>query len=236
MTQPIDTAGIAARLAARMRPGAVLLVGITGAVAVGKSTLAAGLAAALAPDHRIDQFATDGFLRTNADLDAHGLTLRKGFPESYDSAALAATLAALRQGPADVPGYSHRSYDIDPALTRRVGPADIILVEGLGLAPNGDDQPARQLDVLIYLDANTADIERWFSDRFMALWHAAADDPASFYARFRGLSAADAALFAKSVWANINLPNLEEHIIHARAAADIVLHKAADHSLRLVTG
>ena len=228
-TEPFEIADLAALLAGRVQPGSALLVGVTGSVAAGKSTLVAALAAALAPTHRTEIVATDGFLRANADLDAAGLTLRKGWPDSYDAAAMVAVLRQLRSGSALVPGYSHVIYDVDPALARSVGPADVVLVEGLGLAA-----AAEALDVLVYLDAAEADLEDWFTQRFMRLWHAAADDPSSFYARFRGLSEADAAVLARSVWININLPNLRDHILRVRAIADIVIAKAADHSLRLL--
>jgi type I pantothenate kinase len=232
---PIDPPRLAQHLAACRMADAPLLVGITGSVAVGKSTLAAQLADALS-GLRVATVATDGFLRRNADLDAAGLTLRKGFPESYDSAALAATLAALRVGPAPVPAYSHESYDVDPTLTRRVGPADVIIVEGLGLAPHGGTDPAAALDLLVYLDADEADLEHWFVVRFMGLWHAAADDPASFYTRFRDLTPEAAEVFARSVWGNINLPNLREHISRARDGAAVVVRKDRDHGLTLVKG
>ncbi len=209
---------------------APILVGITGSVAAGKSTLAAQVANALAPRHSVAVLSTDGFLRPNADLDAAGLTLRKGFPESYDASALASALKALRRGPVSVPAYSHISYDIDPAQKLTIGPAGVILVEGLALTPEN----APLLDHLIYIDAAEADLETWFAARFMAYWHAAAADPASFYARFRSLDAANADVFARSVWTSINLPNLRDHIIRARAAATVVLEKSADHSLRLV--
>ncbi len=232
---PIDASRLAHHLAARRVPDAPLLIGITGSVAVGKSTLAAQLVDALT-DLRVATVATDGFLRRNADLDAAGLTLRKGFPESYDSEALAAALAALRIGPAPVPAYSHVSYDVDPALTRLVGPADIILVEGLGLAPHAGGDPAAALDLLVYLDADEADLEAWFVARFMGLWHAAADDPSSFYTRFRDLTPDAAAVFARNVWGNINLPNLREHISGAREGAAVVVRKDRNHALTLVRG
>jgi type I pantothenate kinase len=216
-------------------PGEVLLVGLTGSVAAGKSVLAGALRDALAPTHRIDTVSTDGFLRANADLDAHGLTLRKGFPESYDGAALVATLQAVRTAPTRFPGYSHITYDGDPALARSIDRPDILLVEGLGLSPlPGGHDAADHLDALVYLDAREDDLEHWFVDRFIGFWKAAATDPTSFYAQFRGLSEPDARLFARSVWDRINLPNLRENIIHARDRADVVLHKARDHALTLV--
>ncbi len=84
----------------------VIVVGLTGGVAAGKSTLAAALAEQLgAQGLVVDTVSTDGFLRSNADLDAAGLASRKGFPESYDKAAMAAALQAVRSGRSAFPVY-----------------------------------------------------------------------------------------------------------------------------------
>ena len=223
--QPIEIAG---RLRGhRPRP---LLVGITGSVAVGKTHFATALSAALAPD--VATFSTDGFLFPNTILQQRGLLLRKGFPESYDADALLTTLAALRTGAATVPVHSHASYDIDPALARRVGSAAFVVVEGLGLSGFADGRSAQTaLDVLIYIDADPADIEAWYVARFLGLWRAGVDDPGSFYHRFAALPEAGVLALARHTWATINRPNLDNHIARARADADIVLHKTADHRL-----
>ncbi|KAB7644422.1 type I pantothenate kinase [Polymorphobacter fuscus] len=226
---PIDTAGLSALLL--RRAGHPPVIGITGSVAAGKSTLAGDLAVAMAGSRRVAAISTDGFLFPNAVLEARGLLLRKGFPESYDEGAMAHALAALRTGVAEIPVHSHVSYDIDPALTRRVGPADLVLIEGLGLSGAGI-RPA--LDTLVYLDADVADIERWYVARFLRLWRAGASDPASFYHRFAALPEAQAEALARHTWATINLPNLTDHIAAARDTADILLRKDADHRLLLV--
>ena len=225
---PIAVTDVAALLSAHdARP---LLIGITGSVAVGKTHLADALAAALAPD--VATLSTDGFLFPNAVLAERGLTLRKGFPESYDGNAMLAVLAALRTGAATVPVHSHTSYDIDPALSRSVGPAAFVLVEGLGLSGFADGRSARAaLDVLIYLDADPDDIEAWYVARFLTLWRAGADDPGSFYHRFATRPEAEVDALARHTWATINRPNLDNHIVRARADADIVSHKSADHRL-----
>lgn len=221
---------LAGRLRDKASPGEVLVVGVTGSVAAGKSTLCAGLKAALEPARRVEVVSTDGFLFSNAVLAGRGTLMRKGYPETYDAEGLAAALAAARAGPVTVPGYSHVIYDIDPSLARVVARPDILIVEGLGLTP----RPAG-LDLLIYLDAEEADLEDWFAARFMDFWRAAEFDPASFYARFRSMSEAEADAFARArVWTQMNLPNLREHIILARDEADIVVRKRADHSLWLV--
>jgi type I pantothenate kinase len=224
------------RIAARREPGEVLIAGITGSVAAGKSTLAAEIADSLSEGLRVEILSTDGFLFPNAELEARGLLMRKGFPESYDVEKLADTLDRLRTEPVRVPGYSHDRYDVDAALERLVDRPDLVLVEGLGLAPLADDHRVLQaLDMLLYVDATEEDLEHWFLERFMGLWRAAADDPDSFYARFQTFSEAEARGFARtSAWRAINLPNLQAHISRARPHADILVWKERDHRLRLV--
>ncbi len=225
----MSLAGLAQRIADRASPGEVLVVGVTGSVAAGKSTLCAALRAALEPDLQVEVISTDGFLFSNAVLSERGVLMRKGYPETYDVEGLAAALEGVRAGPVTVPGYSHVIYDIDPALSRDVAAPDILIVEGLGLTP----RPA-VLDLLVYIDADEAHLEDWFAARFMDFWRAAETDPTSFYARFRAMTAPEAEAFARSmVWTQMNLPNLREHIIKARDEADIVVRKQADHSLML---
>lgn len=217
----------------RPKSGA-FIVGVTGSVAAGKSVFAGELAGTLAGlEHArdVEVICTDGFLLPNAVLDARGLTLRKGFPESFDDAALGAALSKVRFGPVVFPGYSHVTYDVEPGLARRVGPVDVLIIEGLGLGPHRS-----AIDALIYLDADEAYLEAWFVERFMGLWTAAADDPASFYARFRAMDQAEAATFARSVWTAINLPNLRQHIFPQRNLADLVVQKGPDHEIVWVLG
>lgn len=209
-----------------------LIVGVTGAVAVGKSTFAAELAAAMGEGFVVEVVATDGFLFPNTELEARGLLNRKGFPETYDAAALRAALTAIRQGRATIPAYSHRLYDVDPSLARELAAPDVLIVEGLGLQQGA---AALGLDALIYLDADETDIEAWFEARFIDLWRAAEHEPASFYARFRHMDEVQTRALAGQVWRAINLPNLREHIVHGRDIADIVVRKGPDHAILGVT-
>ncbi len=230
-----DVAPIADLLAARRGERAPYIVGVTGAVAVGKSTFAGELAAAMSawpPPAAVEVIATDGFLHPNAVLEGRGLLNRKGFPETYDGERFRSALAAIRQGAAEIPVYSHTLYDIDPTLARRLDPPGVLVVEGLGLH---EGAAALGLDALIYLDADEAHIEAWFEERFIGLWRAAETDPASFYARFRHLGEAETRALAGQVWRGINLPNLREHIVRGRDMADIVVRKSADHAILAVT-
>jgi type I pantothenate kinase len=180
--------------------------------------------------------STDGFLLSNAQLTQRGLLDRKGFPDTYDRAGMARALAELRRGRAFFPGYSHTIYDIDPALGRWVESPDLLILEGLGHLPlspaaqRRDDEP----DLLIYVDAALEDLETWYVARFERLWEAAAQDPTSFYARFRHMDVVALRDFARQVWTTVNLPNLTAHIAPLRAGADLVVRKQADHSLALV--
>jgi len=229
-------------LIVKQRPASrVVIVGVTGSVAAGKTTFAQALAVSLrqlADRPRVEIVCTDGFLFPNSVLEERGLVARKGFPETYDVAALRAALGAVRAGPADFPGYSHFHYDIDPALARRLDPPDILIIEGLGLDldRNGDLGVQRLLDVLIYLDAEEADIEAWFTDRFLGLCEVARSDTKSFYARFDALSPEQRRAVATEVWRAINLPNLRDHIVPAMAAADLVIAKGPAHEIVAIKG
>jgi len=226
-------------VAARARPGEPLVVGITGAVAAGKSTFAGQLRDALAAQGpRTELVCTDGFLMTNERLTELGLLDQKGFPPSYDQAAMHAALAAARKGPAVFPAYSHVIYDVDPALARTVEAPDVLIVEGLNLHHRAQPQPPSPdpVDLLIYIDADEALLEAWFLERFMGLWDAAEHDPTSFYARFRPLGREGTLGLARQVWEGINLRNLRENIVHARAGADLVVRKGEGHGVIEVTG
>ena len=223
---------LAADLAARRPSTGPLIVGLTGAVAAGKSTLAGELKTILADQAKVEIIATDGFLRPNAELTELGLLEQKGFPPTYDNDRFRAALMDIRTGPAIFPTYSHTAYDIDPALARTLSSPDILIVEGLNLQHRAvAPEAADPLDLLIYLDADEADLESWYVARFLELWEAAEHDPTSFYARFRSMSRDQTEDLARMVWTGVNLKNLRENIILARDTADLVVRKAADHAI-----
>lgn len=209
----------------------VLVLGVTGGVACGKSTLTAALVDQLRGHRsrpRVESVNTDGFLRPNAALKAAGLINRKGFPETYDRDSLVTALRDVRLGPTMFPAYSHSSYDVDPALIRTVDRPDILIVEGLGLG----ELPG--IDRLIYIDAPEADQEAWFVTRFLAFCEIGRHDANSFYARFRDMDEATAAELGATVWTSINLPNLRDHIAPLRAHADVVVRKGSNHAIKAI--
>lgn len=229
-----DAALLAEVLAECATPGTTLVVGVTGSVAAGKTTLCSAVAGHLRSTMHVDVISTDGFLLPNDVLAARGLTMRKGYPESYDIAVLSGVLQRARFGAVRIPGYSHATYDRAPELDRTIERPEILIVEGLGFSLKANQRsPAALLDLLVYVDASEDDLESWFVRRFMGFWHDAGTNPNSFYARFRSLSQRDAEIFARQVWAGINLPNLRQNIAPLRQQADILVEKAADHGLRL---
>jgi type I pantothenate kinase len=218
--------------------GEPLIIGVAGSVAVGKSTFAAGLREAILawPErYRVEAIATDGFLFPNAVLAERNLSMRKGFPESYDVAAMRDALAAAKAGRrVALPRYSHVTYDVDPHDSLTVEKPGVLILDGLHLAQIERPGRPRLIDALIYLDADEAAIETWFTARLIPLMRAGRNDPNSFYWRFREWDDVQCAEFAKRVWDGINLPNLREHIVKDRDAAHFIVHKSADHAIATI--
>jgi type I pantothenate kinase len=223
------------------------VIGIAGSVAVGKSTTARLLQALLSrwPDHpRVDLVTTDGFLYPNAELEARGLMDRKGFPESYDRRRLLAFVQDLRAGVPRVaaPVYSHLAYDIVPGAEQVVGRPDVVILEGLNVLQTGDGRPGAVativvsdfFDFAIFVDADEADIERWYVERFLTLRDTVFRDPESYFHRYAELTDAEAADEARRIWRTINLVNLRTNIAPTRDRADLILEKGPDHEVRRV--
>lgn len=111
------------------QPGRRVL-GIAGGPGTGKSTLAQKLAAELGPVAAY--VPMDGFHMKHAKLEGLGTAADKGMPHTFEGAAFADFLAALKAATGDMsgPGYSRRIEDVVenaitvPATTR------LLVVEG----------------------------------------------------------------------------------------------------------
>lgn len=216
------------------------VIGVAGSVAVGKSTTSRILQALLSrwPDHpEVALLTTDGFLLPNDELERRGLLERKGFPESYDAAALVRFVSAVKSGQPEVaaPVYSHLLYDIVPDERIVVSQPDVLIVEGLNVLQTGTDADkvfvSDFFDFSIYVDAEEHDVMRWYVERFRTLRETAFRDPRSYFHRYASLSDVEADATARDIWDRINGRNLIENVLPTRSRADLILRKAGDHAV-----
>jgi len=223
------------------------VIGIAGSVSAGKSTTARVLRALLSrwPNTpKVELVTTDGFLHPNAVLLRENLMERKGFPESYDGAALIRFLSQVKAGKhhVEAPVYSHLVYDVVPGETVSVDRPDILIVEGLNvLLPSRmprDGKPVPFVsdffDFAVYLDADEDLLEKWYVQRFMTLRETAFRDPRSYFKKYAQISDTEAEATAHAIWHRINLPNLRENVLPTRPRADLILTKGASHRIEKV--
>jgi type I pantothenate kinase len=212
--------------------GSPVVVGVTGGVAVGKSTFSNALATLLSDDTGLEVAAitSDGFLYPNAVLAERGLTDRKGFPESYDVAAIATFLAEVRAGkPASVPVYDHHIYDIIDGHMK-VAALDVLIFEGVNALQFHDE-----FDVSIYLDAEEPIMREWFIQRTIKFRDAARIEHSPFFDPWINVADELFLEMANSAWDLVNLPNLVDNIEPNRPLAHAVIEWEADHTIRSIT-
>ncbi len=223
------------------------VIAVAGSVAVGKSTTARILQALLSrwSDHpKVELVTTDGFLYPNDVLSKQGMLHRKGFPETYDRRRLVRFLAEIKSGATSVvaPVYSHLLYDVVPGAATPIENPDILILEGLNVLQSSGRAGGRLpgiflsdfFDFSVFVDAAENDIRRWYVERFLTLRSTAFQDEKSYFHRYARLDEAEAVATAETIWAGINAPNLVQNIAPTRSRARLILHKAADHSVRKV--
>ncbi|VTS23669.1 pantothenate kinase [Streptococcus pseudoporcinus] len=214
------------------------IIGISGSVAVGKSTTSRLLQLLLArtfKSSKVELVTTDGFLYPNAYLSKHDILNRKGFPESYNMELLLNFLDAMKNGvTTEVPVYSHEIYDIIPNHLQTIESPDFLIVEGINVFQNQQNNRLYMTDYFdfsIYIDADRNHIENWYIERFESILELAKNDASNFYTEYASMPRDEAIAFAKEVWKNVNLVNLENYIEPTRNRAQIILHKAQDHKI-----
>jgi type I pantothenate kinase len=89
-------------------------------------------------------------------------------------------------------------------------------------------------DFTIYVDAQEADIEQWYIQRFKTLRQTVFQNPSSYFHRYAALTAEEAEVTARRIWQTINLLNLLENVLPTRERAHLVLEKGRDHAVRRV--
>lgn len=214
------------------------IIGISGSVAVGKSTTSRLLQILLSrsfENAKVELVTTDGFLYPNSILQQQNILNRKGFPESYNMELLLDFLDHLKNGQDyQVPVYSHEIYDIVPNLTQSIQVADFVIVEGINVFQNPQNDLlyiTDYFDFSIYVDAEVENIEKWYLDRFKKLLDLAKKDESNYYHRFTHQSINEVMEMAKNIWKTINLVNLQDYIAPTRNRAELILHKTYDHEI-----
>ena len=215
-----------------------LLIGITGSVSVGKSTISNIIKKlAINPPTNLSAqvISTDNFLFPNSQLQKDQILHRKGFPESFDHAAIIEFLSEISEGKPNsiIPIYSHETYDIDG--TSRYEVTDLIIIEGVNILQNpiekNDRGPSIRefLDFSIFIDADESEIAQWYEDRFLKYCSLAEDNTKSFFSQFKNLNMEERKKLASEIWSSVNKPNLDSYIYPSKKYADLIIEKGNDH-------
>lgn len=214
------------------------IIGISGSVAVGKSTTSRLLQLLLSrtfKDSKVEMVTTDGFIYPNKELIERNILDRKGFPESYNMELLLNFLDTVKNGmTAHIPVYSHEVYDIIPDQEQIIEAPDFLIVEGINVFQNQKNKRIYMtgyFDFSIYIDAENDLIEKWYLERFDSLLELAKTDQTNYYNRFVKMPHQDALEFAKMVWKTVNLVNHEKYIEPTRNRAELILHKTDNHKI-----
>jgi pantothenate kinase len=149
---------LAARATTLANNGTRVVLGLAGGPGVGKSTLATRLVERLnAATHGLAAYVPmDGFHMRHKKLEALGTAHEKGMPHTFEGAAFAQFLAALKLATAPVsgPSYSRRIEDVvDDAFTVPAA-ARLLVTEGnyllLATPPWHNVRPL--IDLAVFLD------------------------------------------------------------------------------------
>ena len=214
------------------------IIGVSGSVAVGKSTISRLLQILLSrtfTNATVELVTTDGFLYPNQTLIETEILNRKGFPESYNMELLLDFLDRIKNGQNyEIPVYSHEIYDIVPNEKQEIKAADFVIVEGINVFQNPQNERLYMTDFFdfsIYVDAEVENIESWYLDRFKKLLTLAKEEPTNYYHPFTSQPENKVMEFAQNVWKSINLVNLQDYIEPTRNRAEIILHKTENHEI-----
>ena len=228
------------------KPSIPFIFGITGGVAVGKTTCAKIIQLLLRqrlPDLNIKTINIDGYLLPNKTLEKQGNTDQKGFPKTYQWDKLWLTLQQLKQhqNPVYVPHYSHETYDVTHQEQLET-PVHLVILEGLHLlypsVINHQQTIALLQDIIdftLYLDTDADVAFDWFINRFLRLRAEAKSKPGSFYWQFATMSTNQAKETAKHYWDSINAVNLQQHIQPCQHRADMIWHLNPQHDINNIS-
>jgi len=191
--------------------GSTRIIAITGSVAAGKSTFARALRRTLSRQlqQTVECVCTDGFLRSDPDLERDHLWHRKGFPESYHHGAISKFLAQIQERVPSltVPQYSHRHRAV--TTQRSYERPNWLILEGVF-----SFQPLRNTALptfKIFLDTDLITAWSRYEERFLRLH--GSDFKTQKAAQQRAIQ----------LFSQVNAVNYQEHISQQRLYADLIL-------------
>lgn len=210
-----------------------LLIGITGGVGAGKTTLSQALSKYLTnkyKEFKVIIIPTDSFLYCNTDLKEKGIFDQKGFPHTFDWDKFKKFIDCIKSMQIfneKLFEYSQLLKDIDVTKQLNFNFKDakntIIILEGINLlfkSTNQESQfiPADFLDTCVYLDIHPELMKERVIMRFLKAFVRAKnlnDEDKEVPEYFRPLlnfTNEEACNHAINLWNKINLPLYEKHI------------------------
>src|SRR5690606_25629810 len=102
--------------------------------------------------------------------------------------------------------YSHEVYDIVEGEYHILNQPDILIVEGINilqLPANEQIYVSDFFDFSVYVDAEPAQIEKWYLERFGLLLDTAFTKPDNYYYSYAQGNREDAFAMARDVWKRV---------------------------------
>lgn len=203
-------------------------IAIAGSVSVGKSTFAQKLAELL--DVNVSVISTDDFLMPNDVLMAKGIFKQKGFPQTYNMAALTQLIMRFQAGElsAEIPCYAQELADIHPEKKQRITKPDILIIEGVVALQ------LEQPDFKIYLDADVTNIKTWYLARTLEMTARAKNDPKSWRYQYAQMPIESFSQLVMTVWDETNQVNLDQYIEPSSVHANAIVRLDKNHDIETI--
>ena len=200
-----------------------LWVSVDGCEAVGKSTFITILSKLLLPwcqPGRVITCCVDDFLYSGEVLDDNGLAQQAGFPGTHDLAAFKADIISATSG------YGHASNQTESSIM----PA-IYLIEGGCLIESA--VPAHCTKCRLFLEADVADCQHWFVQRFNASRGKKQVKLDNSLSGLEALYPEQQQDYLSRVWHDRHLENYQQHILPAKKQADCCITIDHDHACKV---